>query len=132
FSPDGKWLTGYASSDSAMRKYVLMPTGTGEEKSIAVPGLQGNVGIIVGWLSGDQHYLVLGALPGKKGWQFFSWDAGRAALRPVSPEGMVDMLPLVALDGRQFLAQGPDRAWYVYPSDGSAPKPVTGLTPHDI
>jgi serine/threonine protein kinase len=62
FSPDGKWLTGYTSSDSAMRKYVLMPTGTGEEKSIAVPGLQGNAGIIVGWLSGDQHYLVLGAL----------------------------------------------------------------------
>jgi len=132
FSPEGKWLTGYTSSDAATRKYVLMPTGAGEEKSIAVPGLQGNARIIVGWLSGDQHYLLLGVLPGKKGWQFFSWDAGRAALRPVSPEGMVDMLPLVAPDGRQFLAQGPDRAWYVYPIDGSAPKPVTGLTQHDI
>jgi hypothetical protein len=132
FSPDSKWLTGYTSHDAATRKYVLMPTGAGEEKSIAVPGLQGNGVIIVGWLAGDQHYLVMGALPGKKGWQFFSWDAGRAALRPVSPENMADMVPLVAPDGRQFLAQGPDRVWYIYAIDGSAPRPVTGLTQHDI
>ena len=132
FSPDSKWLSGYTSNDAATRKYVLMPTGAGEQKSIAVPGLDGNAGIIVGWLSGDQHYLVMGALPGKKGWQFFSWDAGQSALRPVSPENMTDMLPLVAPDGRQFLAQGPDHAWYLYASDGSAPRPVTGLTPHDI
>jgi Tol biopolymer transport system component len=131
-SPDSKWLTGYTSNDAATRKYVLMPTGAGEEKSIAVPGLQGDAGIIVGWLSGDQHYLVMGALPAKKGWQFFSWDAARSALRPVSPENMADMVPLVAPDGRQFLAQGPDRAWYVYAIDGSAAKPVTALTPHDI
>jgi Tol biopolymer transport system component len=132
FSPDSKWLTGYTSNDAATRKYVLMPTGAGEQKSIAVPGLQGNGGLIVGWLAGDQHYLVMGTLPGKKGWQFFSWDAARAALQPVSPENITDMLPLVAPDGRQFLAQGPDRAWCVYAIDGSPPKPVSGLTPHDI
>jgi eukaryotic-like serine/threonine-protein kinase len=132
FSPDSKWLTGYTSHDAATRKYVLMPTGAGEQKSIAVPGLEGNGGLIVGWLAGEQHYLVMGTLPGKKGWQFLSWDAVRTALRPVSPENMTDMLPLVAPDGRQFLAQGPDRAWYVYAIDGTAPKPVTGLTPHDI
>jgi WD40 repeat protein len=131
FSPDSKWLTGYTSNDAATRKYVLMPTGAGEEKSIAVPGLDGNAGIIVGWLSGDQHYLVMGTLSGKKGRQFLSWDAGRGQLRPVSPENMTDMLPLLAPDGRQFLAQGPDRAWYVYAIDGSAARPVTGLTPHD-
>jgi WD40 repeat protein len=132
FSPDSKWLTGYTSHDAATRKYVLMPTGAGEEKSIAVPGLEGDAGIIVGWLSGDRHYLVMGKLPGKKGWQFFSWDAVRPALRPVSPENMTDMVPLVAPGGPQFLAQGPDRAWYVYATDGTAPRAVTGLTPHDI
>jgi len=131
-SPDGKWLTGYTSNDAATRKYVLMPTGAGEEKTISVPGLEGDAGIIVGWLTGDQHYLVMGKLPGKKGWQLFSWDAARVALRPVSPENMADMVPLVAPDGRQFLAQGPDRAWYVYAIDGGAAKPVTALTPHDI
>ena len=132
FSPDSKWLTGYTSNDAATRKYLLMPTGAGEQKSIAVPGLAGNAALIVGWLAGDQHYLVMGQLPGKKGWQFLSWDAGHTVLRPVSPENMTDMLPLVAPDGRQFLAQGPDRAWYVYSIDGTAPRPVSGLTPHDI
>jgi eukaryotic-like serine/threonine-protein kinase len=128
-SPDGKWLTGYTSTDAATRKYVLLPTGPGEEKEIVIPGLQG---LIVGWLSGDQNYLVLGNQHEKHGWQFFAWDAARGAPRPVSPENMADSLPLISPDGQRFLAIGPDQAWYIYSINGAAPARVPGLTPHDI
>jgi len=130
-SPDGKWLTGYTSSDAATRKFVLMPTGAGEEKDLVIPRLAGNSGIVVGWLAGEQNYLVMGALPGTSGWQFFAWNAARGDVRPASPEHMTDAFPLVSPDGRQFLAQGPDHAWYVYSIDQSQPRPVS-LTQHDI
>jgi eukaryotic-like serine/threonine-protein kinase len=130
-SPDGKWVTGFSSKDAVARKFILLPTGPGEEKEIMVPGLAEPRGVVVGWLAGDQNYLVMGALPGKKAWQFFAWDAGRGALRPVSPEGMSEDR-LVSPDGQRFLAFGPDRQPYVYSIDGAAPTRVQGLTPHDI
>jgi eukaryotic-like serine/threonine-protein kinase len=128
-SPDGKWLTGYTSMDAATRKFVLLPTGPGEERDVVVPGLEG---VIVGWLSGDRNYLVEGNVPGKRAWQFFAWDAARGAPRPVTPEAMPDSLPLISPDGQRFLAPGPDQAWYVYSVNGAAPARVQGLTPHDI
>ena len=130
-SPDGKWLTGYTSNDAATRKFVLTPTGAGEEKELVIPRLVGNSGIVVGWLAGEQNYLVMGALPGTSGWQFFAWNAARGELRPASPQHMTDMFPLVSPDGRQFLSQGPDHAWYVYSIDSGGPRPVS-LTAHDI
>jgi eukaryotic-like serine/threonine-protein kinase len=30
-SPDGKWVTGYSSTETSNRKYMLTPTGAGEE-----------------------------------------------------------------------------------------------------
>jgi len=132
FSPDGKWLTGYTSNDPATRKFVLLPTGPGEEKQEVIPGLEAGFGIVVGWLPGDQKYLVMGKLPGKHGWQFFAWDAVRAAVQPVSPEGMTDMLPLLSPDGRRFLARGPDQGWQVYPVESGEARRVEGLTVHDV
>ena len=35
-SPDGKWVTGYASREAAKRMYVLMPTGPGEEIPVRI------------------------------------------------------------------------------------------------
>jgi eukaryotic-like serine/threonine-protein kinase len=133
FSPDGKWLAGYITQDGITRKFVLLPTGTGEEKEITVPGLVKGSGILAGWLPGEQNYLVEGALPGKKPWQIFAWDAVAGTVRAVSPEGMPgEGIPLLSPDGRRFFHRGPDAAWHVYSVSDGKQADMRGLTPHDI
>jgi serine/threonine protein kinase/Tol biopolymer transport system component len=133
FSPDGKWLAGYTTQDAVTRKFVLLPTGTGEEKEITVPGLVKGSGLVVGWLPGEQSYLVMGALPGKKPWQLFAWDAVAATVRPVSPEGMSgEGLPMLSPDAKRYYHRGPDAAWHVYPVSDGKQVDMRGLTPHDI
>jgi Tol biopolymer transport system component len=133
FSPDGKWLTGVTTPDGIKRRFMLWPTGTGEEKQVSVPGLAMQQAVVVGWLPGDQNYLVMGALPGKKGWQLFAWDAVRGSLRPASPEGMAgEGLPMISPDGQRFLHRGPDSRWHVYSVADSSQAEVHGLTAHDI
>ena len=132
FSPDDKWLAGFTTQDGVTRKFVLLPTGTGEEKEVTVPGLVKGSGILVGWLPGEQNYLVIGALPGKK-WQLFAWDAVVGTVRPVSPEGMSgEGLPLLSPDGRRFFHRGPDAALHVYSISDGKQADMHGLTPHDI
>jgi hypothetical protein len=129
-SPDAKWVTGYSSRQAATRKFILMPTGPGEEVEIKVPGLENSLGVIVGWLSGEQHYLVGGQHHGKR-WQYFDWDVRANSVRPLTPEGAEDTIPLISADRRQFLVPNPQREWCVYAVDGREPKVVNGLTPHD-
>ena len=133
FSPDGKWLTGYTTPDAATRTFMLWPTGTGEPKRTTVPGLDMQMGVVVGWLPGDENYLVLGALPGhSKGWQLFAWDAVHGALRPVSPEGVSGDAMELSPDGRRVLDRGPDGAWHVYSVADGKQSEIRGLTPHDV
>jgi len=133
FSPDGKWLTGYRTPDGTSRQFLLWPTGTGEEKPVVVAGLAKQMGAIVGWLPGDQRYLVVGSQPSKQGWQVFVWDAVKGTLRPASPENMSgNGLPQVSPDGQRYFANGPDGAWHVYSLADGKQGDVHGLTRHDI
>jgi WD40 repeat protein len=122
-SPDGKWVAGFSSRDSANRMFELMPTGPGEVVKSRM---------IVGWLAGNRNYLVMEKSPGK-GIRYDAWDAASDTRHPVSPDGMpdTDEFPLVSPDGRQFLTAGPDGERYIYSLEGGQPKPVTGLTHHD-
>jgi serine/threonine protein kinase/Tol biopolymer transport system component len=130
-SPDGKWVSAYTTTVSVNRRFVLFPTGTGEEKEIAIPGLLG--GVIVGWLPGDQNYLVEGETSGKKGWQIFVWDAVHGTVRPVSPENMSgDYDPRLSPDGQRFLGRGPDDTWHVYAVADGKQSDIRGLTEHDV
>ncbi len=135
FSPDGKWLTGYTTPDAIHRDFVLLPTGTGEEKNVAVPGLNNQKGIIVGWLPGDQNYLVMGALAGntKNGWQLFAFDAVKGTLRAVSPQGMSgEGTPRLSPDRRRYYHQGPDGQWHVYSIADGKQGDMRGITAHDV
>jgi predicted Ser/Thr protein kinase/WD40 repeat protein len=131
-SPDGKWVTGYSSTEMSNRKYMLTPTGAGEEVEISVPQLPDKFGLIMGWLPGERNYLIMGASPQHR-LQYFVWDAPHGSVRAVSPEAMPDSIPLISPDRREYLSQSPDRqAWYVYPLQGGDPVPVPGLGEHDI
>ena len=135
FSPNGQWLTGYTTEDGVRRRFVLLPTGTGEEKQVSIPGLEKQSGLIVGWLPGDQNYLVEGQAAGsaKNGWQLFAWDAVRGTLRAVSPQGMSgDTLPQISPDGQRYFDRGPDGQWHVYSIADGRQNEIRGLTRHDI
>ena len=129
-SPDGKWVTGYSSRDAALRKFILMPTGPGETLEITIPSLARNRGVIVGWLAGDDNYLVGGALPNEDFWRFFSWNRRTGAVRPVTPE-VPDAFPMVSPDRRQFITSCGDREWCVFSAEGGGRMDISGLTPHD-
>jgi Tol biopolymer transport system component len=129
-SPDGKWVTGYTTTDGLHRKFSLMPTGPGEEIPITIPSLPGQVGVVVGWLPGDGNYLIQGPSTSNK-WQFFVWNRAGGSVRPVSPEGIEDGLPLVSPDGRQFAAAHPARGWLLCPLEGAECHPLPGLSHHD-
>jgi len=136
-SPDGQWVTGYSSRESVTRKFILMPTGAGETVEVRVPQLKSGMAVIVGWLEGEQNYLIEGQSLEGKGWQYYAWDARAGTLRPVTPPNAPDRFPLLAPDGRSFLMTCDAARACVYslasgPGAPPDPKPVAGLTPHDI
>jgi hypothetical protein len=128
-SPDGKWVTGYTSRESQQRKFVLMPTGPGEEIPVAIPKLPQQLGIVSGWLPGDGNYVVEGMSQSGK-WQFFAWNRNTGAVRAISPEGIADETPLLSPDGRQMLIGNPP-GWLICRTDSGDCRPVSGLSPHD-
>jgi serine/threonine protein kinase len=124
-SPDGKWVSGYVVDDNGLRRFVLFPTGAGEEITVNVPGLK--PAAVFGWL-GDQRYLVTGRLPDKK-YQCFAWDAKQGAVKPVCPEGTPDRIDITASpDGTKALNAGIDgNGWFVYPIDGGPAQEAKGI-----
>ncbi len=124
-SPDGKWISGFSSRETARKIFVVTPTGPGE-----VQPPNGH-GIVVGWLSGDHTYLLAVHPKGTGRYQFFAWDAQTDQLRAASPVGMPDQLPLVSPDRRSYIAIGPDRQTGVYSVETGTGQPIKGLTEHD-
>jgi serine/threonine protein kinase len=125
-SPDGKWVSGYVVDDNGLRRFVLLPTGAGEEITVDVPGLK--PAAVFGWLGGEQRYVVTGRLPDKK-YQCFVWDAQHATVKPVCPEGTPDRIDITASpDGTKVLNAGIDgNGWFVYPVDGGPAQEVKGI-----
>lgn len=128
-SPDGNWLSGYTLNDDGSRRFVLLPTGPGEEVQIKPPGIGPTDAYA--WLDGDQRYLVGGRLPGRK-WQCFVWDALKKSLQPVCPEGVPDWLGYyLSPDRKQVLTKGPQGGWFAYPVNGGSALEVHGIKPDE-
>jgi hypothetical protein len=129
-SPDGNWVAGYTMKADGSRRFMLLPTGPGEEFDVNVPGVQ--PASVIGWLDGDQRYMVVGHLQGRK-FQCFAWDARQGTVRPVCPEG-IGQSPSIALspDRQGVLAPSPQGGWFVYPVDGEPARQVHGLADNEI
>ncbi|MBZ5678099.1 MAG: protein kinase [Acidobacteriia bacterium] len=129
-SPDGRWISGYTVVDGTNRQFRLVPTGSGEERAMNIPGL--TLAVPLGWV-GDEQYIVVGWEKGKdylKSWRCFFWDARSNVLRPVCPEGIPDQDMFVSPDHKWLLSQIPGGGRFaLYPIDGGEPKPVPGLDP---
>jgi hypothetical protein len=129
-SPDGKWVTGYSSRDTKQRRYVLMPTGAGEEVATEFPNLPEKTGIVLGWLAGEGNYLVGGLSQARK-WQLFSWNRPSNSLKPASEDAMEDGLPEIAPDGRHVLMPHSSKSWMVCDAPTAACRQIPGLSSHD-
>jgi hypothetical protein len=126
-SPDGNWLSGYTLNADGSRRFVVSPTGPGEESQVKVPGL--DAGVVYGWLTGERRYLVFGRLPGKQ-WQCFAWDADRGAVQPVCAEGVADSFAYyVSPDRKQVMVPGPQGRNVVYPVNGGMAAEISGIAP---
>jgi hypothetical protein len=124
-SPDGSWISGYTLNADGSRRFVLSPTGPGEESETKVAGV--GAGIVYGWLEGERRYLLFGHLPGKK-WQCFVWDAVRGTAKPLCEEGVADAFAyFVSPDRTQALIPLLRGGWLVYPVDGGSAQEPRGI-----
>ena len=129
-SPDGNWISGFTLNKDGSRRFLLLPTGPGEESEINVPGIRPP--IVFGWLAGEQRYLVFGRQAEKK-WQCFAWDARKGTVQPVCPEGVPDSLSYhLSPDRTRVLTPGPGSSWFVYPVAGGAARQVQGIAPNEL
>jgi Tol biopolymer transport system component len=130
FSPDGKWVSAYTSLNTRTRRYVLLPTGAGDEREIAIPKLK-NLNMVFGWSRDNTTFFVFGPdLHG--GWRNYLWNAASGDVKPIGPDGVTDSLGKISPDRQKLLAQDGERRWWIYPVDGSEAHPVPGLSPHDV
>jgi hypothetical protein len=130
-SPDGKWVSTFTSVDTSTRRYVLLPTGPGEEREISIPQLKDKrVAVVYGWSRDDASLFVFG--PGNSGWRNYFWNPGSGTLKPIGPDAVNDSLAIVSPDRQHILLKTGDGRWWVYPIDGGEGRLVPGLSPHDI
>jgi len=123
-SPDGKRVLVLVGS-SQTADIVIYPTGAGEAKKIAVPGLS-----IRGlkWLADGRRFLGVGREPNHPA-RTYLFDAEGGAPKALTPEGYRGNA--VTPDGKRFFAFGPDLGTYGFSIDGGEPTKVPGVGPAD-
>ena len=127
-SPDTKTVSGFVQNSQGLKRFVLFPTGPGEELQTHAPGLE--MTIVLGWLGGDRHYLVEGNYQGKKV-RCFDWDANSGSVKPFCPESDSEPQMLVSPDRKSVLVRNWGVGINIYPTDGGPPQPVKGIGEHD-
>ena len=124
-SRDGKWslVLRFASEHPA----VLVPTGAGQEKALAVDGLSEKQHGIVEWFPDGRVLLWAGEFDGKKRLYIGDLSGGRPA--PFGPA--VATKSLLSPDARECVIKDGTGHFAIYPTDGSAARPIAGLTSDD-
>ena len=129
-SPDGQWVL--TASLTEPRRLVLLPTGAGPPRTLALPGLARATW--AGWFPDGRRIAVLGS-EADRPLRVFALDASGGELRPISPEGIVMNSNTVSPDGSSFLGfrtdQGVQR-FRRYPVDGGEDVAVPGVEPGDL
>jgi len=129
-SPDGHWVV--ASSAEERGELSLIPTGVGNRKAIPPADFIKSYGQ-PGFLPDGKH-IVFAATNGKD-WRIYTQDleGGKPiAVTPGIGQHEPHSFQLASPDGKFVWARDLQDRLTVYPLDGSAPRPVPGLSPDDI
>jgi len=133
-SPDGKRVL--ARNPNAPDRFVLLPTGTGEPKTLVLPGFE-ETGQAA-WLPDGRSFVFSGREKGKR-IRVYLLTIENGVPRPIGPEG-VDF-PAVAVLSPPPTSAGavsPDGRWFLgrrgmvfsrYPIGGGDARPIAGLEP---
>jgi hypothetical protein len=110
---------------------VLLPTGTGEHKTIQTSGLAPEQA--AAWLP-DSGTVVYSATESGHRTRLYVQGVDSSKGKAITPEGIVVALPgfAVSPDGKWVAAIQADRKCVLFPVDGGAPRPVAGVEPGEF
>ncbi len=117
-SPDGRWAL--TAVEGTPARLFLLPTGAGETRIVPTGKLNCHNAC---WFP-DGRRICFVANEGDGGLRLYEVDLESGEQRAFSEEGVSPMDLLVSPDGKFVGARGPDLTFFLYPVDGSAPKPV--------
>jgi Tol biopolymer transport system component len=120
-SPDEKWAV--AQPQGSPAQFFLLPTKAGESRTLTNDSINH---VWARFLPDGKQFVFSGNEPGH-GVRLYLQAVTNGKPRPVSPEGINATAFCVSPDGRYVAAIGPEQKAYLYPLDGSQPRPLTGL-----
>ena len=128
-SPDGKWALSMSPAPNS--PFVLLPTGTGEHKTVATQGLSPEQA--AAWLPDSVTVVYSASEPGHRT-RLYVQGVDSSKGKAITPEGIVVALPgfAVSPDGKWVAAIQADRKGALFPVDGGAPRPVAGVEPGEF
>ncbi|HEY7112018.1 MAG TPA: protein kinase [Thermoanaerobaculia bacterium] len=124
-SPDAKWALSILPVPNS--PFRLLPTGTGEHRDIAIPGV--SVEQAAAWFPDGQRILFAGSESGH-GDRLYVQSIEGGSPKAITTEGIVSALPgfAVSPDGKWVAAIGGDHKAMLFPADGAgAPRPLPAL-----
>jgi DNA-binding winged helix-turn-helix (wHTH) protein/Tol biopolymer transport system component len=126
FSPDGKWaLTVYpwGIRPIAAPQLLLLPTGAGQPVTLTHDSVSHHFATL---LPDEKTLLFEGSEPGRP---LRNWiqDVTAGKPFPITPEGTVGKS--VSPDGKLLVASDQGQKFWLYPTDGGAPKALSGIEP---
>ncbi|HEY1249928.1 MAG TPA: protein kinase [Thermoanaerobaculia bacterium] len=129
-SPNGKWALSMSPVPNS--PFVLLPTGTGDHKSIATEGLSPEQA--AAWLPDSGSLVYAASETGHRTRLYVqAIDSGKG--RPITPEGIAVALPgfAVSPDGKWVAAIQADGKGALFPVDpGGSPRPFAGIEPGEF
>jgi Tol biopolymer transport system component len=130
-SPDGKSVL--VRFPGAADRFVLLPTGTGEPKTIPLSGFE-SIDDPAAWLPDGKSFVFSGQETGGQR-RIYRLDAQGGTPRPISPEGV--RIPLfmtgpVSPDGRFVFGARAAGKWFRFPVEGGKELPIAGLERGDF
>jgi hypothetical protein len=130
-SPDGESVL--VRFPGAADRFVILPTGPGEPKTIPLPGFEA-IDDQAAWLP-DGKTFVFSAQESGKEWRIFALDAQGGKPRPISPGGAripYFMTGPVSPDGRFVFGARAAGKWFRFPVEGGKELPIAGLERGDF
>jgi eukaryotic-like serine/threonine-protein kinase len=126
-SPDGTLVVAllHKLTDAHL---VLYPTGAGQPRPLALLGLRLRGGVR---FLPDGRRLLVGAGEEGRGDRVYLMDLEGGKPQPVTPENCRGPGP-VSMDGKRFLAWGPEGRVRVCPIDGGQSTPLPGIEPGEV
>jgi Tol biopolymer transport system component len=117
-SPDGRWAL--TVIEGTPPRVLLLPTGAGETRIVPTGKLNCHN---LAWFPDGRRVCAV-ANEGAGGLRLYEVDVESGEQRAFSEEGTNPMDILVSPGGKLVGARGPDLTFFLYPVDGSPPKPV--------